>query len=82
VHLVLENAPSAELKEVIAFCRSVGLPVCLRDLGVTEVTKEKIMAVAKGATVEGESIYNMPFPVDVDSVYAAIMAADLLGGSL
>lgn len=79
VHLVLENAPKAEIDEVIRFCKSVGLPVCLADLGVTEVTDEKIEAVAKGACAPGESIHNMPFPVTVDSVKAAILAADRLG---
>ena len=82
VHLVLENAPIEELKTVIGFCKSVGLPVCLKDLGVVQVTKEKIMAVAATATAEGESIYNMPFDVTADSVYAAIMAADRLGSAL
>lgn len=82
VHLVLENAPMEELKVLIDFCKSVGLPTCLKDLGVVKVTKERIMAVAKMATAEGESIYNMPFPVSADTVYAAIMAADKLGSVL
>lgn len=82
VHLVLENAPAAELKTVIDFCKSVGLPTCLKDLGVVQVTKEKIMAVAKTATAEGESIYNMPFPVTAETVYAAVLAADKLGSAV
>ena len=82
VHLVLENACMEEIQTVVNFCKSVGLPTCLKDLGVLEVTKEKIMAVATTSTAEGESIYNMPFPVSVDSVYAAILAADKLGSVL
>ena len=82
VHLVLENAPMAELKTVIDYCKSVGLPTCLKDLGIKEVTAEKIMKVAKGATAEGETIHNMPFPVTAENVYAAIMAADKLGATL
>lgn len=82
VHLVLENAPMEEIETVIGFCKSVGLPTCLKDLGVMEVTKEKIMAVAETSTAAGESIYNMPFPVTVDSVYAAIVTADKLGSIL
>ncbi len=42
VHLVLENAPREELEEVLAYCKSVGLPTCLGDLGVKEVTDEKV----------------------------------------
>ncbi len=82
VHLVLENAPMEEIETVINFCKSLGLPTSLKDLGVVEVTKEKIMAVAETSTAEGESIYNMPFPVTVESVYAAILAADKLGSTL
>jgi glycerol dehydrogenase len=79
VHLVLENAPQEELDLVIDYCRSVGLPTNLEMLGVKEIKEEDIMAVAKGATAEGETIYNMPFPVTAESVYAAILAADKLG---
>ena len=75
--LVMENAE--ELEEVIMFCIEAGLPVTLRELGIEEVTPEKIRAVAEAASVEGETIHNMPFTVTADSVYAAIMAADALG---
>lgn len=79
VHLVLENAPMEELVRILNYCKSVGLPTCLKDLGITEPTPEKIMAVAKAACAEGETIHNMPFPVTPESVYAAIMVADKLG---
>ena len=36
------------------------------------------MAVAGVSCAEGETIYNMPFDVDSDKVFAAIMAADQL----
>ncbi len=80
VHLVLENAPSSELNTVIDYCKSVGLPTCLKDLGITEVTEEKIMAVANASCAEGETIHNMPFVVTPEAVYAAILTADQLGG--
>lgn len=79
VHLVLENAAQEELEKVIKYCKSLGLPTCLKDIGIVEVTEEKIMAVAKAATAEGETIHNMPFPVTAESVYAAILTADKLG---
>ena len=79
VHLVLENAKAKELKTVIDFCKSVGLPTCLADLGVKNVTPERIMQVAKVATADGETIHNMPFPVNAAMVSAAIFAADKLG---
>ncbi|MFA6507175.1 MAG: glycerol dehydrogenase [Treponemataceae bacterium] len=82
VHLVLENAPKEELDTVIAYCKSVGLPTCLKDLDVKEVTRDKIMKVAAAATAEGETIHNMPFPVTAEDVYAAILAADKLGSAV
>lgn len=82
VHLVLENACSDEIKTVLDFCRSLGLPTCLKDLGVTNVTPERIMEVANVACAPGESIYNMPFPITVEAVYAAILAADKIGSAM
>jgi len=79
VQLVLEDSPKEELYEVIKFCKDVGLPTCLKDLGVLDVAEEKIMAVAKAACAEGEPIRNMPFPVIPGDVYSAILVADKLG---
>jgi len=80
VHLVLENAPEEEIQQVIGYCKSVGLPVCLKDLGVEEVSDEKIWAVAELACAENETIHNMPFKLGVADVFAAICVADELGG--
>ncbi|MBN2653140.1 MAG: glycerol dehydrogenase [Spirochaetales bacterium] len=77
--LVLENAPTEELEEVLEFCLSVGLPVCLSDIGVDSLTNEELMEVAKKACAEGESIYSMPFEITVGSVAAAIKVADKIG---
>lgn len=79
VHLVLENAPKAELDQVLAYCKSVNLPTSLGDLGVKEITPAKVRAVAKLACAPNETIHNMPFEVTEDDVYAAIYAADQLG---
>ena len=79
VHLVLENAPKEELDQVLAYCHSVGLPTCLADLGVKEVTDEKVRAVAELSCAENETIHNMPFKVTADDVFAAIHAANKLG---
>jgi glycerol dehydrogenase len=78
VHLVLENADMAEIQEVIDFCLSVGLPVCLADLGVQDIG-DRLAQVAANATIPEESVHNMPFPVTADMVAAAILAADKLG---
>ena len=77
--LVLENAPLEEIQEVITFCRSVGLPTCFADMGVKEVTREKLMPVAEATCAEGETIHNMPFEVTAEAVVAALLTADKLG---
>lgn len=77
--LVLEDASTEELEEVIDFCLQVGLPVTLEDIGISNPTKEDMMKVAEATCAEGESIYNMPFEITVEKVYAALMGADALG---
>lgn len=77
--LVLENMPGDELEEIIEFCIDLGLPVTLEELGIKEVTEEKIMAVATAAAAENDTLHNMPFEVTPKTVYAAIMAADSYG---
>jgi len=81
VQLVLENTPMAEINEVLDFLVSVGLPTTLADIGIVEPSKEKIWQVAEVACAEGETIYNLPVKVTVESTYAAILVADGLGRS-
>jgi Glycerol dehydrogenase and related enzymes len=79
--LVLENAPTEELNEVLDFCLSVGLPVCLADIGVNSISDEELMEVAEKACIPEESIHAMPFPIRVEAVAAAIKAADKIGAT-
>ncbi len=79
VQLVLENAPMEEIQQVLSFCKSVGLPTNLSQLGIKVIEPEKIMAVAKASCAENETIHNMPFKVTADDVYSAILVADQLG---
>ncbi|WP_432454024.1 glycerol dehydrogenase [Agarivorans sp. QJM3NY_29] len=77
--LVLENAPLAEIDEVIEFCRSVGLPTNFQAMGVTKINRDKLLEVAEASCAEGETIHNMPFEVTPELVLAAMLTADLLG---
>ncbi|ACD24976.1 MULTISPECIES: glycerol dehydrogenase [Clostridium] len=77
--LVLENAPKEELNQVLDFCLEVGLPVCLSDIGVNTITEDELMEVAKKSCIEEESVHSMPFPITVEAVAAAIIAADKIG---
>lgn len=79
--LVLENAPMEELEEVLNFCMELGLPVCLKDIGVDSYTDEELIEVAKKACIEEESIHSMPFPITIEAVASAIKAADRIGAN-
>lgn len=79
--LVLENAPDEQIEQVLAFCLSIGLPVCLADIGVDNITDTELTEVAKKSCLPEESIHAMPFPIIVDSVKAAIITADTIGRS-
>ena len=78
VQMVMENRSRAEIEEVLTFCREVGLPITLADIGVTEVTPEKVRKVAEAACAPGETIFNEPFKVTPATVYAAILATDAM----
>lgn len=75
--LILENAPTEEIKEVMDFCYSVGLPLTLKEIGVTDVARVRI--AAEKACAPGETIHNMAGDVTSDQLYDALLAADLLG---
>ena len=75
--LVLEDAPMEEIEEVMDFCVSVGLPVTLKEVGVTDVSRA--MIAAEKACAPGESIHNMLGDVTPAQLYNAILAADALG---
>lgn len=77
--LTLENAPMEEIEEVLDFCLSIGLPVCLEDIGVDYITEEELYQVVEKACIPEESIYAMPFPITVEKVAAAITLADSIG---
>jgi glycerol dehydrogenase len=77
--LVLENAPTEEIDEVLGFCLSIGLPVCLSDIGIKDITPEEIGQIAEKSCIPEESVHSMPFPVTPETVAAAIMVADRIG---
>ncbi|MEG1731753.1 MAG: glycerol dehydrogenase [Longicatena sp.] len=79
VQLVLENAPCEELEYVLFFFNDLVLPTTLSYLGIKDITKERIIEVAKLACSSDDTLGNMPFALTPDDVYAAIMGADALG---
>lgn len=79
VQLVLEKAPEGEVREVLSFCVSVGLPVTLAEIGLGDLDLETRRRVVERSLLPGESIHHEPFPVTCAQVEAAILEADALG---
>ena len=77
--LILENAPTEEIRSVLDFCLSVGLPVCFADLGYEAVDAKTVRRAAEKACVPGSTIHNLPFEVTADMVADALLAADTMG---
>ena len=77
--LVLEGRPASAIKEVQDFCSSVGLPLCLEDLGIANPGPDDVKQIAAAAVAAGETIHSSWFPVTADMVEAAIWTADALG---
>lgn len=74
--LVVENAPTEKIDEVVGFCVDVGLPITLEDLYI-ENTDKNIALIAEASMHSNWG--NEPFVVNVDMISAAIKAADALG---
>lgn len=80
--LVLENRPQEEIEDTIAFCRACNLPTTLADLGLGEVSDEKLMEAAAASCAENDTMVNMPFEVSPEDVFAAMKAADQMASQL
>ena len=64
------------IEDFIVFTTKVGLPNTLTEIGLTPEDRKELRAVAEAATVEGETIHSMPFPVTADDVLAALTAIE------
>jgi len=67
-----------ELEKIVKFSVKIGLPVTLKDLGITEDVEKKAMIVAKKTVHKDETIHSYPYKMTKDIVYKAILEADKL----
>ena len=74
--LILEGAPTEEIRDFIIFTTKVGLPTTLTEVGLSVDDNEELEAVAAAATVAGETIHNMPFVVRAEDVVAALKSIE------
>ncbi|MBF9001664.1 glycerol dehydrogenase [Vibrio nitrifigilis] len=74
--LVLENAPKAEIDEVVRIVKTVGLPLTLEDMGLTKFVEAEWRKVAAIACDKDDTMGNMQKPVSEDELYNAMIAAN------
>lgn len=81
VQLCLEKNEK-ELGILLPFFFQLGLPLTLKSLGLTNVEDPLFWEGLKRTCAKGSSVHNLPFPVDEQKLYHAIMEADELARSL
>lgn len=76
--LLLEKSPDEEFQAVVEFCRDIGLPMTLDEFGI-EPCAFAARQLAEYAILHSSHIENEPFPITVESLAKAIIAADAVG---
>ncbi|PRY16785.1 glycerol dehydrogenase [Kineococcus rhizosphaerae] len=74
--LVLEGAPTSEIRDFVEFTTRVGLPTTLTEVGLRPSDTEELARVAAAATVPAETIHSMPFAVSAADVAAALASIE------
>lgn len=80
VQMVLERRPMGELERVMRWCRSMGLPYRLQDLG--RIDRTALVLASEKACDPNDSMSNMPFEVTPSMVLEAIHEVDRLASDL
>ncbi|MFN8125505.1 MAG: glycerol dehydrogenase [Candidatus Nanopelagicales bacterium] len=76
VQLVVEGRPAEEIAQVRDFCREVGLPTTLAEVGLPDASDEDIAIIAERTVIPEESSHHEPFEVTAAMIADGIRAAD------
>ena len=74
--LFLTDQPMDLIATVFDFCKKVGLPYRLADIGLADVSDDDLMKAAEASCVEGETIHNEALTVTAEKVFAALKMVD------
>ena len=80
VQMVLERRPMGEVERVMRWCRELGLPVRLSELGKLDMSY--LPKAAEKACDPNDSMSAMPFTVTPDMVLGAMREVDSLAQRL
>jgi glycerol dehydrogenase len=75
----MTDADQKEIATVYQFCESVGLPTTLSEIGLSNITQEDLLTVARRACAPTEGIHHEAGDVSPSRVVAALIAADRMG---
>ena len=79
VQMTTEQRSNAEIDDVRAFLREIGLPVSLRDLGLPDPTDAEVEELAS-STVANPHVLNQPRPVTAADLVRAIRDVEARAG--
>ncbi|MGH2102211.1 glycerol dehydrogenase, partial [Aerococcus urinaeequi] len=74
--LFMENRPTEEIDAYIDLYQALNLPTTLKELHLDPEDRDALIRVGKQATIEGETIHNMPYTVTPEDVADALIAVD------
>ena len=78
--LFLEARPQSIIEEVYAFCRSIGLPTTLAEIGLEKVTDHELDAAIHPVFENKKSyLHNVRFELNPERIIDAIRMADAFG---
>ena len=77
--LHLNDASPEEMEVIYNFCEDIGLPTTFDDLGISNVSRDRLMKVAQKACAPQEGIHHEAICITPEKVLAAMLAADALG---
>ncbi|RLE10648.1 glycerol dehydrogenase [Candidatus Aerophobetes bacterium] len=77
MQLILENREDEEIEELLNLYSLLDLPLSLEEIGLKN--EEKLRKTVKTIFREKSHIYDLPFPVNEEMVYRALLRADEWG---
>lgn len=77
--LILEDQDPDLIREVFTFCKNVGLPTTLEEIGLTEKDEDKLKQAAAVAADPAGHTKNEPFKVTPEMVYQAMLKVNEIG---
>jgi glycerol dehydrogenase len=77
--LHLTDALPTEIETVYSFCEEIGLPTTLSDLGIADISKNRLMEAAIKACAPQEGIHHEAGQITPEKVLNAMILADAMG---